>query len=763
MKKRILLVFSAVLLLCLMALPVRAAGGTYSTSSGSGYRGDTITITTSLSESVQSASYAVSVDYDKAVLELVSGTFSYTTPNPLTGGYMGEFNVAKGIGASLYSGEISGVVFTATFKIKEDSPFGNFDVEISVAINDVWLSGSAGNVTVNCNHSYTKEEATKDNEKIPATCTQLGTYYYTCEHCGAKGTETFVGGEYGDHKYDQEKVDESYIASGADCQNKAKYYYSCVCGAKGTETFEYGTTSTHNYQHQVAKEEFIASKATCTKKATYYYTCSCGAKGTATFESGETLPHTYDKQVATETYLENKATCTKKATYYYSCVCGAKGTKTFESGELADHNYTKKDTSADYKKAEADCDSAAEYYYSCTGCGVKGTETFFDGKELEHTGGTATCTEKAVCTRCSNPYGDVLPHTYDQKKEEADYLKSEATCTTPKTYYHSCVCGEKGTTTFTVGETIAHKFTKQTESYKYLATSGSCTTKATYYYNCEVCGAKGTETFESKTAPSHSYSDEWSSDANNHWHECLYCTSKISEGKHNPGPAATETTAQTCKDCGYVIKAALGHTHKYETKYSYDATKHWYACKCGDKKDATAHTYDNDCDTTCNDCGYNRNVAHTFGTEYKCDANGHWYECTKCGIKDEVEAHIPGAEATETAPQVCTACKYELHPMLEHTHKFGEWVNDENKHWHECPCGEKADEENHEYGEGVVTKEATKKEEGSMTYTCKDCGHEKIEVIEKIAKKGCKKDLSVLVVGVISLAMVGVLFKKREN
>lgn len=49
------------------------------------------------------------------------------------------------------------------------------------------------------------------------------------------------------HLYDQENVSEEYLAAAADCENGAKYYYSCVCGKKGTETFTYGVAADHSW------------------------------------------------------------------------------------------------------------------------------------------------------------------------------------------------------------------------------------------------------------------------------------------------------------------------------------------------------------------------------------------------------------------------------------------------------------------------------------------------------------------------------------
>ncbi len=50
------------------------------------------------------------------------------------------------------------------------------------------------------------------------------------------------------HTYDQKVVDAKYLASEADCENAATYYYSCTCGEKGTETFTDGEALGHNYE-----------------------------------------------------------------------------------------------------------------------------------------------------------------------------------------------------------------------------------------------------------------------------------------------------------------------------------------------------------------------------------------------------------------------------------------------------------------------------------------------------------------------------------
>ena len=68
---------------------------------------------------------------------------------------------------------------------------------------------------------------------------------------------------------------------------------------------------------------------------------------------------------------------------------------------------------------------------------------------------------------------------------------------------------------------------------------------------------------------------------------------------HTAGPAATETTPQTCTECGFVMKAATGHVHadhltkvdKVDATCTTDGNKEYYRCTCGKLfEDAAAAT-----------------------------------------------------------------------------------------------------------------------------------------------------------------------------
>ena len=106
--------------------------------------------------------------------------------------------------------------------------------------------------------------------------------------------------------------------------------------------------------------------------------------------------HTYNQQVQTKAYEKSSATCLSGTTYYMSCVCGAKGAETFEvDGKDPDNHCGILDP--DWKSN----DTNHWKEYSC--CRAH-------AEEAAHSGGTATCQNKAVCSTCNKPYGDLGSH-----------------------------------------------------------------------------------------------------------------------------------------------------------------------------------------------------------------------------------------------------------------------------------------------------------------------------------------------------------------
>lgn len=171
--------------------------------------------------------------------------------------------------------------------------------------------------------------------------------------------------------------------------------------------------------------EHSGGKATCTQNAVCEF---CKA------EYGEKLPHDFTAETVDAKYLKSAATCTEKAVYYKSCaVCGlsSEGTAdeaTFFSGNALDHNWgawtqnsdekthtriCKRDTSHTETENCIDankdhkCD-ICDYIISECADDNKDHKCDYCGKKLtEHTGGKATCKDKAKCEVCGAEYGEI--------------------------------------------------------------------------------------------------------------------------------------------------------------------------------------------------------------------------------------------------------------------------------------------------------------------------------------------------------------------
>ena len=282
---------------------------------------------------------------------------------------------------------------------------------------------------------------------------------------------------------------------------------------------------------------------------------------------------------------------------------------------------------------EADCKEGGQDKFTCTDCGAG--KTVDTPKTDVHKYGSWTkvsdTTHKHVCSVC-------------QKEETANHSWNSGVVTKKPT------CKEEGVKTFTcTGCGLT-----RTEELDILTTH-------TYDHGCDkdcnICGKTRTT--------KHTYSSTWSKDKTNHYHACTECKDKKDVAPHTPGAEPTETTAQTCTECGYIIKPALGHTHTFAETWTTDDEGHWHACSGCDEKDGySAHAFENACDPDCSGCGYTREVTHTYGQEWEKDGENHWYVCSACGQKAEEAAHVPGPEATATDAQVCTVCSYELAPVL---------------------------------------------------------------------------------------------------
>lgn len=161
--------------------------------------------------------------------------------------------------------------------------------------------------------------------------------------------------------------------------------------------------------------------------------------------------------------------------------------------------------------------SDTQHWKKCANCDAEDAVN-----KTDHSGGTATCTEKAVCTTCGQQYGNTNHnnHDYSQTRMTPTYKASDATCTTPVTYYYSCVCGATGTNTFN-------------------------------------------STKEDEQAKGHAFAAAWEHNDDKHWHKCTRdgCTGIDAEAAHEWQPA-TYTAPKTCV-CGATQGEPLTRSYYY--------------------------------------------------------------------------------------------------------------------------------------------------------------------------------------------------------
>lgn len=274
-----------------------------------------------------------------------------------------------------------------------------------------------------------------------------------------------------------------------------------------------------------------------------YITCDdCGAVISGTDAKLPLAAHNYIEKAESQ-YLKSAATCVSKAVYYKSCsVCGVKSTETFEYGEVDPENH--KHTEIRNTEVATCCESGYTGDTWCTDCNKKietgkaipatGNHVDVDGKWesdgtshwhtcyfgtkfdiTSHSGGEATCKDKAICSVCKTAYGELNASNHKGNT----YLKDqkEATC------YKEGYTGD------------------------------------TYCSDCNVKIKDGTVIAKS----AHNPASVWTTDETNHWKVCqtIGCGNIIDKAPHSGGEA-TCTKKAVCSICGVEYGEVNASNHK---------------------------------------------------------------------------------------------------------------------------------------------------------------------------------------------------------
>ena len=221
-----------------------------------------------------------------------------------------------------------------------------------------------------------------------ATCTSGR----TCTDCG--GSSEPLGHDWGAWTQNSDEKTHTRICKRDTSHTETENCHggTATCTAKAVCTVcggEYGEMAAHSFTAEKAEAQYLKSAATCTEKAIYYKSCAvCGlsSEGTAdeaTFFSGNALDHNWGAWTSNEDGTHTR-TCTVDG-------CSA-GTQT---ENCIDANKDHKCDICDYIISECADDNKD---HKCDYCGKKLTE---------HTGGKATCKDKAKCEVCGAEYGEL--------------------------------------------------------------------------------------------------------------------------------------------------------------------------------------------------------------------------------------------------------------------------------------------------------------------------------------------------------------------
>ncbi len=426
---------------------------------------------------------------------------------------------------------------------------------------------------------------------------------------------------------------------------------------------------------------------------------------------GEALGHQWGTWVSVGGN-QHKRTCSRDGAHTETEACsGGEATCTTPATcEVCHTAYgTADSTKHDYKNTLTKGETT--HYYECkNGCGVRKDEVAHEFKNYTsngdntHTGtcvcgktettacsgGSATCTTLATCEKCNAAHGSVNANNHKfattlTAGENTHYYACEYGCSAKKDEVGHAFTQEYTSNNNGASHTAKCVCGKTTVENCASATAATCVSQAT----CDKCSQK----FGQVDLTNHNFGTTWEyKEADGHAHVCQRQGCDVTDNvvAHTPDRAeATETEPVLCTVCGYTIAPKKNHEHvKDENTWYNNENEHWRGCTgCNDyTADNAPHDWTNDCDTTCDTCGYVRVVTHDY-KETKYDANQHWLACSTCGdvMSGSKQNHF-GGDATCAEQAICEGCEQAYGELDADDHDFDEstWAVGNGEHYHAC-------------------------------------------------------------------------------
>ena len=600
---------------------------------------------------------------------------------------------------------------------------GNVTVSVTYIIDKATQTAPTGLTTKgdikNSGTGEIKNTAEDMEYNISANAT---TGWITCDN----GSTRVAPGTY----YVRYKETDNYLASAvsaaltvkahthsggnATCQKKA------VCDEKSSETFEYGEK---DFSNHIGNTYLVGQKeATCYAEGytgdTYCSTCNHEIERGTSIAKNAHNPASVWTTDETDHWKEcqtvgcgniidkahhsgGEATCVNKAICE---VCK------IEYGDVDATNH--KHTEVRGAKDATCCEKGYTGDTYCTDCNAlissgaeipaTGNHTDVDGKwesdgenhwhtcyfgtkfdVTAHTGGEATCVNKAICEVCKIEYGDV---------DATNHKNTEIRGATDPTCCEAGYTGDKW---------------------------------------CTDCNTKIESGSEISSTGNHTDVDgKWESDGTNHWHTCYFGT-KFDITAHNGGEATCKSPAE-CSECGHSYGPLDANNHKGTTylKNQKEAT-------CFEEG-YTGDIYCSDCNEKIADGQSIAKNAHNPASVWTTNEHDHWKECQTVGCGNVIDkAAHSGGEATCVSKAVCEVCKAQYGDVDATNHKHTEirdakpateqekgytgdtWCIDCNK---KIATGSEIAMLEHKLTL-VEAKDATVTEQGNIKYYyCENCG-----------------------------------------
>jgi len=298
---------------------------------------------------------------------------------------------------------------------------------------------------------------------------------------------------------------------------------------------------------------------------------------------------------------------------------------------------------------EGSCTEDAYTLYVCVRChkSEKKDVVVADGHDYETETTDATCTEngyiKYSCKDCDYSYRTKIAATGHSFEATEAF---DATCTANGYVKYECAnCDSEYTV---VGDKAEHVL-------KNTVNAPTCEDSGYTIHECENCDYSYTDTYVS--AIGHDYELSlwgWATDYSSA-QATFICKNDSAHNSSVYASISITTVYGTCSDFVKTIyKASVSFNgtvytneqsvetgtpdHSFSTELKHNETEHWFECVCGEKKDVTSHTFEND----------------TVTKEATCAESGESVATCACG--ETKTTVIPKTSTHSYVNGTCTVC-----------------------------------------------------------------------------------------------------------